>query len=233
MIFRNHFLAQLSEDDYAALRVNLREVSLSKGEVLFEPGERVLSVYFPSTVVLSGVVVFTDGRSVEAATLGFEGVAGILPCLTDTPSTLRLFAQIPGTALKLPAEAPRQRAFDNSAFMRSLLDRVGASHVQAEQGAACNALHEAPVRLARWLLMTGDRTGSDKFPLTQDYMAIMVGVQRTTINAAAMVLKDRGLIQYSRGMVRILHRPSLEAVACECYDIIRPRSRSLVGREFP
>jgi CRP-like cAMP-binding protein len=139
----------------------------------------------------------------------------------------RIFAQIGGSAIKFSAERLRQAVQDSPALMRAVMGHAGAIAFQAEQGAACNVLHGAPARLARWLLMTQDRMGAGTLPLTQDYMAIMTGVQRSTISAVANQLRSAGLIRFSRGNVEVLDRAGLEAKACECYGLIRREFESL------
>jgi CRP-like cAMP-binding protein len=123
--------------------------------------------------------------------------------------------------MKVPSVIVRARAAESPALMQLLLSHVQASAKQAEQSVACNVLHDAPARLARWLLMTEDRVGAPTLPLTQEYMAVMTGVQRTTISLVANALRAKGLIAFSRGNVEILDRPGLERAACECYATVR------------
>lgn len=223
----------MREEDVVALRPHLREIYVSRGQVLIPENTRVSHVYFPSSAVLSSVIVLNDGRQCEVSTLGTEGIGGGLACLTGEFSTERLFAQIAGGLIAVPSEALKARALTSPALLLLLLQRLQASQVEAGQGVACNALHEAPARLARWLLMTMDRMGAVEFPLTQTYLAVMVGVQRTTISGVANRLKHLGLIDYSRGIVTILDPVGLESEACECFAIIRDRSDALglVGRQ--
>jgi len=199
----------------------MQEVSLRAGETVHEAGEPVQGVYFPSSAVLSIVTLMRDGTSVETATVGHESAVGLLSGLTGVRSSHRIFTQIPGAAVRIPATALRAAALGSPDLLDLLLCSAQASVAEAEQSAACNALHDAPSRLARWLLLTQDRTGGGGFSLTQDYMAIMVGVQRTTISAIASDLKARGLIRYTRGHVEVLDRAGLEEAACECYDAMQ------------
>lgn len=217
----------MREEDVGALRPHLREVYVSRGQILIPENTQVAQVYFPSTAVLSSVIVLQDGRQCEVSTLGTEGIGGGLPCLTGETSNERLFVQIAGGLITLPTETLRAQALASPALLNLLLQRLQASQVEAGQGVACNALHEAPARLARWLLMTMDRIGAPEFPLTQTYLAVMVGVQRTTISGVANRLKQKGLISYSRGQMTILDPAGLETEACECYAIIRSRSDAL------
>jgi CRP-like cAMP-binding protein len=225
--FRNLVLATIPAPDIAALFSAMHEVSFAKGEALYEAGEPAASVFFPSSAVMSAVAVMRDGRCVEAATIGYESVVGLLPALTQGTSTTRIFAQIPGGGIQLPADRLRAQAEKSRGLMTLLLRHADAANQQAEQSVACNALHAAPARLARWLLLTADRTGSATFSLTQDYMAIMMGAQRSTVSLVASTLKASGLIRYTRGAMEIVDRDGLEALACECYGVIRWRYEAL------
>ena len=221
MEFRNYLLSALAKTDLLALLPSLSEISLERGKVLLEPGDPIHHVIFPSTVVISVVTLMEDGAGVESATVGPESVVALLPALASQSSRSRMFVQIAGSAMRLPAAVLRQRAAESPPLMTLLLRHVAATNFQAEQSVACNALHDAPSRLARWLLMTQDRTGGQTLPLTQDYMAIMTGVQRTTISALANQLRNAGLIKFSRGNIEITDRAGLEAYACECYHLVR------------
>jgi CRP-like cAMP-binding protein len=219
--FRNNLLAALEPADLAELMPEFSEASLGRGQVLFEPDDMPASVYFPGTAVLSVVTLMRNGTAVESATIGHESASPLMAALADRPTKNRIFAQIGGSAIQLPAKALRNRASSSTKFMSLLLRHSVSTSFQAEQGIACNVLHNASARLARWLLMTEDRTGGRYMPLTQDYMAIMTGVQRTTISSVAAEMKAAGLIRYTRGNVEIVNRSGLEARACECYAAIR------------
>jgi CRP-like cAMP-binding protein len=218
---RNLVLSALCAPDISILLPDLLEISVDRGQTLYEAGWPVEHAYFPSSAVLSSVTVMRDGRCVETATIGHESMVGMMPSLTRSMSSARVFVQIAGRALRLPAARLRAQA-EASAHLRMVLNRhILASIRQTEQSVACNALHGSTARLARWLLTTADRTGSDGFALTQDYMAIMVGVQRSTVSLVASGLRTAGLIRYARGAVAILDRGGLEARACECYGVVR------------
>ena len=178
-------------------------------------------VFFPSTAVLSVVTVMLDGHAVESSTIGHESGTPLLWALANQPSKVRIFAQIGGTATRLPASVLRARARESAGLMTLLVRHSASITFQAEQGVACNVLHDAPARLARWLLMTQDRTGNRSLPLTQEYMSVMTGVQRTTISMVANQLRSAGLIRFSRGNVEVLDREGLQAYACECYGAVR------------
>lgn len=227
--YRNNLLSALDAADVAALAPHMTETALSRGQVLFEPQDPVEAVYFPSNAVLSVVTVMLDGREAETASVGRENAVGLLAALAETTAPARIFAQIAGSAIRIPATALRARVADSPGLRIVLLRHALAQTVQAEQGVACNVLHDASSRMARWLLMTEDRVGGGPLELTQEYLSIMTGVQRTTISAIAASLRADGLIDYKRGAIRILDRAGLERQACECYQAIRDRSEDLLS----
>jgi CRP-like cAMP-binding protein len=216
----NFLLSALEPDDLAALSPGLTKIVLASGEVIFEPGQQPEAIYFPGGACISIVTIMSDGRAVENTTVGRESAAGLMEAITNRPATARAFAQISGGAMRLSAALFRARMLQSPALAQLTLLHVRANAVQAEQGVACNAAHDVAARLSRWLLMTQDRVGAKTFPLTQDYMAVMTGVQRSTVSLAASGLKKLGVIDYSRGLVTILDRASLQRHACECYGVI-------------
>lgn len=220
----NFLLSALSPSDIAALMPALAETSLTAGQVLFEPGDDVDAVYFPGSACLSVVTIMRDGKAIETATVGRESAVGLLDVLTGESSHSRVFVQVAGGATRLPARAFRALIATSPSFLKLVLRHARANVLQAEQGVACNIAHEVHGRLARWLLMTQDRVDAPTFPLTQEYMSVMTGVQRSTVSVMAGALKKAGVISYSRGFVTILKRDALIASACECYEV--------VGRQF-
>jgi CRP-like cAMP-binding protein len=225
--FRNFLLSALHESDLRALMPDLAEVAFSQGQVLFEVGDEADHVYFPSSAVISVITVMDDGRSAESHTIGRESGVGLVNAAGQVPVQSRVFAQVGGSALRLPATALRSRLLESETLTSHLMRHVHASLLQSQQFTACNVLHHAEQRLARWLLMTADRTGSPSFALTQEYMAIMTGVQRTTVSTLANAFKERGLIRYSRGNVEILDDAGLEAASCECARVVRRQFEDL------
>jgi CRP-like cAMP-binding protein len=191
-------------------------------ESVYEQGETIDAVLFPIDGVFSLVTVMDDGRAVEVATVGNEGFVG-LPVFLQArlTSAHRAFSQIAGDALVI-APAPFLRLSNSGGPFQAALQRFALATITLiAQGAACNRLHRIEQRCARWLLETSDRVGAEDFPLTQDFLAQMLGVGRQAVNEAARSLQDAGLIRYSRGSVAILDRPGLEAAACECYALVR------------
>jgi CRP-like cAMP-binding protein len=191
-------------------------------QVLFEPDTRVERVVFPVFGVCSLLAVGSDERMVEVATIGNEGFVGLPVFLQATlMSAHRAIAQIPGAAVVIDASEFLEISNSGGRFQAVLLRYAQALMTQIAQNAACNRLHSLEQRCARWLLMTHDRVTSDQFPLTQEFLAIMLGAGRQAVNEAARALQERGLITYSRGQITVTDRPGLEAAACECYGIIR------------
>lgn len=230
MQFRNAFLTAMDDADVAALAPFLSEVSLAAGASLCEADAFPDSVYFPSGALVSVAVLLADGREFETSSIGFEGVAGLLPCLTELPSKTRMYVQIGGGAFRLPAAQFRLRASQSPGLMRLILRHAQINSGQAEQTVACNGMHHLAERLARWLLISHDRTGTDTMLLTQDYMSVMVGALRSSISLTANGFKRDGLIDYSRGRVKILDREELERRACECYAADQANRFLLIGR---
>jgi CRP-like cAMP-binding protein len=230
---RNFVLRALCAADAQALAAELRNVELSSGDVLYEPDYPVEWVYFPQTAVLSVVTVMADGRTVESDTVGCESVVGALAALGSAAPTSRTLTQIPGVAARLSASKLRHRA-DMSAHLRRLLVRHSLANLaQAHQSVACNALHGVNQRLCRWLLMSQDRTAKDVVELTHQYLATMVGVQRTTITGALRDLASAKVIRVGRRRIEILDRPGMESQACECYGAVQANLERLIGDAPP
>jgi CRP-like cAMP-binding protein len=197
-------------------------VELDIGDVVAGAGEPFRHVYFPETSVFSVISRMADGGAVEVGTVGNEGMAGVAVFLDAAASVNETVAQLPGTASRIESA----RFVDGAATrpeLRRLLNRYTEAYLtQVAQTAACNRLHGIEARCARWLLMTHDRVGhAERFPLTQEYLAIMLGVRRSGVSLAAGALRDSGLIRYSRGAIRVVDRAGLEQSACECYGIVR------------
>jgi CRP-like cAMP-binding protein len=184
-------------------------------------------VYFPIDLVGS-VLAETDAGPVEVGTIGNEGVVGLPVFLGARSGPGMAMVQVPGRALRMELEAFRREA--RTGELRSLLERYTLGFLTlVSQGTACNRSHSAEQRLARWLLIVHDRVGRDEFPLTQEFMAQMLGVRRATVSETAAKLHNDGLISYSRGVVRLLDRAALEKTSCECYQIVRAGFERLFG----
>lgn len=214
---RNRFLSSLDTGDQAALIPHLRAVHVQTGQVLLQEGARVTTVFFPADSVVALMTVLADGRSVENATIGFETGVELLNAATGAETTSRVMVQLSGDGHLLPAEILRARMAESPTLARQVMTHAQGSACRCGQSVACNALHSATERLAKWLLTTADRVGSDRFPITQDFLAGIMGIQRTTVTAVASGLKAKALIDYTRGRMEILDRPGLIREACECY----------------
>lgn len=231
MEFRNAVLSALTPSDAVALIPHLKEVAIGAGQMLCESGDLPAFVFFPSGAVISVVTLLSDGRSFETASIGFEGVTGLLPVLTGLPSASRSFAQIGGGAFQLSSATLRTLAADSPTLRKLLLRSVQITSSQAEQTVACNAYHHVSARLARWLLLTQDRVDSAVLLLTQEYLGVMVGALRSSVSLSASAFKQAGLIDYNRGRLEILDRAGLERRACECYASSRNMPTALLAAE--
>jgi hypothetical protein len=186
-------------------------------------------VYFPLDAVLSMAAMDREGGAVEVGSVGCEGMTGLPVLLGAEQSTNRVGVQIGGQAERMEAGALRREASRHAQFGRLLLLYAQAFMTQVAQSTACNRLHSAEQRLARWLLICRDRVGRNDLPITQETMALMLGVRRATVTEAAGSLQRTGVIRYRRGVVVIADRAGLEAASCECYAIVREEFDRLLG----
>jgi CRP-like cAMP-binding protein len=218
---KNFLLAALPNDEYAQLRERLEPVDLELRDVIYEAEKPITHAYFPTTAVLSMISQVDGETAVEVATIGREGMSGLPVFLGVSASPNTVFDQIPGVALRMRAEHLRDVLAGDGALHRQLHRYIQATMVQLSQNVACNRLHSTEERAARWLLMTADRVGADRFPLTQEFLAQMLGVRRATVSLTAGLLHNAGLISYTRGVITIDDRAGLEDAACDCYGIVR------------
>jgi CRP-like cAMP-binding protein len=225
----NRLLDSLPRPDLERLRPHLEAVSVGVKHVVYEPNGQIKHVYFPIDCVISLVTYLEDGASVEMATIGLEGMVGLPIFLGTDTMPSRAFGQVPGDALRITAAAFTEEIERNGPLVRVLNRYTQALFNQVAQTTACNRVHLVEQRCARWLLQTHDRVGSDKFSLTQEFLAQMLGVRRTGVSAAAGLLQKAGLIRYARGWITVLDRPGLESVACECYRVIKREFDRLIG----
>ncbi len=218
----NRLFALLPPDDRDFLAAGASVGAFPRGEALIVTGEEVGRVWLPLDCVVSLTVPLRDGGAAEAATVGREGVAGLAAALGSRLATANAVVQVAGRAAGLDA-ARLRAAFVERPAVRELCLRCQEALIgQLLQSAACNAMHTTEARLARWLLMVQDRcAGAEVLPLTQEFLAEMLGVHRPTVTVVARTLQAAGLISYQRGHVRVLDRPGLEGAACVCYGAIR------------
>jgi CRP-like cAMP-binding protein len=229
---QNAILNALS-DDSAALVIERGEfVRLALRQEIYESEEPIHDVYFPLDSVLSVVARMRDGSQIEIGTIGREGMSAF-PLLMGASSTANVcYCQVRGTAIKIPATLFRELTAVDAGF-RQLLDRYLQAYVNMlGQLAACNRLHSVNERCARWLLMTRDRVDTDDVPLTQEFLAMMLGTGRSGVAIAAATFQHAGFIKYAHGTISILDRPGLENAACECYEVARAQFDGLL-RDVP
>jgi CRP-like cAMP-binding protein len=225
----NRLLMALERADFALLAPHLHNLPLVQGLVLQEQETPVKQVYFPVSGVISLISVMEGGEVVETAMVGREGAVGAFGGLGPWNAFTRAVVQSPGMAAVIPV-ARFQAAVAQSDRIRNLILRSKeALLAQVQQTAACNALHPLEARLARWLLQTLDRSDDSKLPLTQDFIAHMLAVRRTTVTLIAGRLQQAGLISYRRGHIVVPDRAKLEEAACECYRAIRRRTDAVFG----
>jgi CRP-like cAMP-binding protein len=226
---RNHLLAVIPASEFRELKAHLTTVDLRAKDRLAVPNRPIEAVYFPLDAVVSMAAIDRDGKTVEVGSVGCEGMTGLAVLLGAEQSTSRTAVQIGGQAERMDAAVLQREAGRNDRFGRLLHLYVQAFMTQIAQSTACNRLHAAEQRLARWLLICRDRVGRDEMPITQETMAVMLGVRRATVTEAASGLQREGLIRYRRGVVAIVDRPGLEAATCECYGIVREEFDRLLG----
>jgi CRP-like cAMP-binding protein len=198
---------------------------------LLAPGRQIRSVYFPVTAVVSLLTTMNDGDAVEIATVGSEGMVGVPVFLGAKSLGINdvVQVQVPGTVLKMPAKVFLDEARNGKAFKVVVQRYIQAHMRQVSQQVACNGLHSVQERCARWILLTHDRVGEDEFPLTQEFLAQMLGVRRASVTVAAGSLQGASLVRFWRGRVTIVDRAGLEAASCECYKITAKEFDRLLG----
>ena len=217
----NQLLAALSADDRAELEPHLRAVTLPQGQVLFEPGDEVTHVWFPDSGAVSLVMALRDGALVEAFMAGREGMTDPIVHAGPRRATARGIVQLPGEGQRIDAARLRE-ACEARPGVRAVLDRYALRLLgELEQAVACNAAHRLEPRLAKWLLRSHDRSDSDVLPLTQEFLAEMLGAQRTTVTEVAKTLQIAGAVDYRRGRITVRDRGLLERLSCECYAATR------------
>lgn len=227
---KNRLLESLDRAVFKSLEPNLHLVELGLRDYVYEPDKPISNVYFPVDGVISILATTDGGPSIEVATIGNEGMAGLPLFLGAKTSPGSCFSQVPGSALRMSASSFRAAVQNNGAFTKVLHRYTQALMVQIAQSTACNRAHSIMQRCARWLLLTHDRVGKDEFLLTQEFLGQMLGVRRATVGEVATAFRKRRLIHYSRGRVTILNRRELESTSCICYSIIRKEYDRLLNR---
>ena len=230
---QNRLLAALDAQDLELVTSKLVPVTLEKGALLYDPGDMIDAIYFPDDCVISLMTLMESGAAIKPAAMGREGALGLMAAVSPRQSLARAIVQVPGRARRITAPH-LHRAWEQSAQIRDLIDRHNeALFAHAIHSVACNALHSVEARFCRWLLSCDDRIDSSTVALTQEFLADMLGVQRTTVTVVARALQAAGLIRYRRGVVDIMDRAGLEAIACECYGAVRRNYQRLLPDPFP
>lgn len=229
-VHRNRLLAALPPEDYERIRPHLEHVALPYRRSLYEANTAIDFVYFIESGVGSLVVTMTNGDAAEVGTIGNEGLVGLPVVFGDNQAPTTVYVQVPGEGLRMKAKAFAHLMQDSVSLRTAIFHYAHAFFNQVAQSAACNTFHPLEQRCARWLLMTHDRMHAEEFTLTQEFLAMMLGVRRASVTIAAGALQRAGLIHYRRGHVTILDRPGLHANSCECYDISKNEFDRLLGK---
>jgi len=227
-VTNNLLLDSLPAEERDRLAPHLKPAFLERDTVVAQEGRRLDQAIFPCGCLLS-VMTVLSGKRVETCTIGVEGALGLLQALGPTRSMERVIVQVAGPAMTIPLTQLSAAALERPLLLQSIAVFAQSAAAQAALNVACNALHDARQRLARWLLMSSDRIGSRVLPLTQEHLSIMLGVQRTTVTSLASELQASRVIRYSRGQLTILDRGALQAASCECYEIGRGQTRAIVA----
>jgi len=226
---QNHLLAGVSPEELARLLPNLQPVTLTLGHVLYESGEKMDYVYFPTTSIVSLLYIMENGSTAEIGVVGNDGLVGIAIFMGGNTTPNRAVVQSAGIAFKMKSALMKDEFTRGGRFHNLCLRYTQALITQISQTAVCNRLHSVDQQLCRWLLLSHDRLPSNRLIMTQDLIANMLGVRREGITHAAKRLQKAGYIKYVRGDMTILNRKGLEAEVCECYQVVR----SEYDRLFP
>jgi CRP-like cAMP-binding protein len=222
LCLRNKILLAIPETEVRLLHPLLQPFAFQQHTILHEPAQKLEFAYFPNRGGLISLLVATiDGKTVEVGMVGNEGVAGVASAVGLTISPLRQLVQISGDGFRITVKS-LQNLLESTPQLQMALSRYAVVQgMQIAQTAACNRLHDAGERLARWLLMAADRVDSSSFSITHDFLATMLGTDRPSVSLAAKILQRKKSIEYRRGTLEILNRRKLESSACECYKVIR------------
>ncbi len=227
----NWILAGLPPAVYERLARYLVPVRLAQGQVIYNPGQTISHCYFVTSGMISLVAITDDGESVEIGTLGCEGMLGIPVALGQRSMFYQAVVQISAGALKINADQLKAEFQRAGTLHDRLLAYAHFLHGEVTQSAICNRFHSLEERMCRWLLITQRRVNSDLLPLTQEFLAHMLGANRSTVTLTAIALQRLGLISYSRGRIKILARGALESAACDCYrHFVREYNQFLLPR---
>jgi CRP-like cAMP-binding protein len=217
----NQILLSIPDEEFNVLRPHLKYVDMPHHLSLYEPNQKIESAYFPNCGMISLVVVMENGRTVEVGVAGKEGFSGAAAAVGLTRSTVREVVQIAGDGFQI-GTSNLQSVLRNAPKLQNVMSRCAVIlGMQVAQTAACNRMHSVEQRLARWLLVTQDRVDAGALPITHDFLATMLGTDRPSVSLAASGMQANGILQYTRGAVKVLNRKKLEECACECYQSIQ------------
>jgi CRP-like cAMP-binding protein len=228
----NRLLAAMDAEDFSRLEPNLEMVDLPRGKVLYDHGEFIRHAYFPQNSVVSVVAVMEDGHLVEMTVFGREAVFGLASAFVSRQSHGRYIVQIPGKASRIEVDRLKEALDVNPKLLDLFRLYIEALLAQTFQTVACNAVHSVEARCCRWILSTRDRVDQDTLPLTHEFLAEMLGVQRSTVSLIARTLQTAGLITQSRGVITVADRGGLEESACECYGVVRRTFERLLPKTY-
>lgn len=220
-LFENAVLASLGQVEALQLTAKGARIDLEFGSPLWEAGDRIDWVYFPEGALLSNIRYTEEGQATETGMAGYEGAAGLVEACGSRLASTNTVVQVGGPAWRVPAEDCRALGFKGGSLTETLLRQMEFQLTESRQSALCRSFHLAEARMARWLLESRDRSGvTDVLPMTQEFLAAMLGVRRTTVTAFAREMQQRDLIRYSRGKIEIIDPEGLESLACECRQVL-------------
>lgn len=230
---KNHLLAALPKAEFVRLEPHLESVSLPLGKVIYEAGDKMTHVYFPTTAIISMLYIMENGGTAEIGIAGNNGLIGSALFMGSESTSSRAVVQSTGDGVRIKSK-PLQTEFDRGGLFQKLLLRYTQTLMtQISQTAVCNRLHTVNQQLCRWLLINHDQLETNKLIMTQELIANMLGVRREGVTVAARKLQEKGLIKYVRGTITMLDRKGLEAAACECYQIVMDEYERLLGNYIP
>jgi CRP-like cAMP-binding protein len=224
----NAILASITEMDSAALRPHLKPTYLKQKTVLYEVGDAVSLIYFPTNAVISLVVTLATGEMTEAAMVGRDGAVGIASALDGKIALSRAIIQLSGDAFTCDPMVFRRVAMQSENLISIVMRHEQTLFAQAQQSTACMANHEVEARLCRWLLRARDLSGSNELPFTQEFLGEMLGVRRTSVTTVAKTLQASGMVKYTRGRIEILDVEGLKDSACECFETVKQHYRQML-----
>lgn len=225
----NLFLSSLPIEDQERLKVVLKPIDLAQGHVLFEMSDRVSHVYFPESAIISLVLPLSNGEAVEAAMVGRDGMVGASSAMDGKIAMNRAIVQMGGRGLQCPSDTFQEIVLASPSLLATVFRHEQTLYAQAQQSVACMSAHNVEARLARWMLRSRDLARSDSLAYTQEFLAEMLGVRRTSVSTVAHILQRAGMIEYSRGKIQILNVEALQETACECYQAVKMQHVALLG----